>query len=207
VFYTPDTKSEPCMLPLIQLWEAETGDGLGEAPVSLHTRGRVGDYARTSTRRWRPGKGGEGRQVALTRTGVRLNRPHLAELTVTAIGAVAAELGVSVEALRYYERAGLSAPVRDTGGRRDNSEFDVNQLRLVTGLRAVGIPIESIRQLLSAKVQGGPSRGNAERALDQLAAMDAVLRRRQAEIRAARRLIRGWAGEIQDWLSADAGTP
>jgi hypothetical protein len=44
-------------------------------------------------------------------------------------------------------------------------------------------------------------------ALDQLAATDAVLRSRQAEIRAARRLIRGWAGEIQDWLSADAGTP
>jgi DNA-binding transcriptional MerR regulator len=65
---------------------------------------------------------------------------------VTSIGAVAAELGVSVEALRYYERAGLSAPARDSGGRRDYSEFDVDQLRLVGGLRAVGIPIEAIRQ-------------------------------------------------------------
>lgn len=104
---------------------------------------------------------------------------------MTAIGAVAADLGLSVEALRYYERAGLSAPARDSAGRRDYSEFDVEQLRLVTGLRAVGIPIESIRRLLSAKVAGEPSRANAERALDQLAAMDAVLRTRQAEIRAA----------------------
>ena len=123
------------------------------------------------------------------------------------IGAAAAELGVSVEALRYYERAGLSAPVRDRGGRRDYSQFDMDQLRLVTGLRAVGIPIESIRQMLSAKVPGAPSRVTAERALDQLAAMDAVLRSRQTEIRAARRLIHGWVGEIKDWLGADAATP
>jgi DNA-binding transcriptional MerR regulator len=121
---------------------------------------------------------------------------------VTSIGVVAAELGLSVEALRYYERAGLSAPARDTGGRRDYSPFDIEQLRLVTGLRAVGIPIESIRQLLSAKVHGAPSRANAERARDQLGAIDAVLRGRQAEIRAARRLIRAWTTEIEDWLAA-----
>jgi DNA-binding transcriptional MerR regulator len=124
---------------------------------------------------------------------------------VTSIGKVAAELGLSVEALRYYERAGLSAPVRDSGGRRDYSEFDVDQLRLVNGLRAVGIPIESIRQLLSAKLQGAPSRANAERALDRLTGIDAVLRSRQAEIAAARKLIRGWSCEIEAWLRAAPG--
>ena len=123
---------------------------------------------------------------------------------MTSIGAVAAELGLSVEALRYYERAGLSAPARDSGGRRDYREFDVDQLRLVSGLRAVGIPIESIRQLLSAKVQGAPSRATAERALDQLTGIDAALRSRQQEVRAARALIRGWAAEIEGWLAAGA---
>jgi hypothetical protein len=34
--------------------------------------------------------------------------------------------------------------------------------------------------------------------------MDAVLHARQAEIRDARRLIGGWAGEVRDWLDADA---
>jgi DNA-binding transcriptional MerR regulator len=120
---------------------------------------------------------------------------------MTSIGAVAAELGLSAEALRYYERAGLSAPARDSVNRRDYSPFDVEQLRLVTGLRAVGIPVESIRQLLSAKVQGAPTRATAERARDQLGAIDAVLRSRQAEIRAARRLIRAWTAEIEDWLA------
>jgi len=124
---------------------------------------------------------------------------------VTSIGAVAAELGLSVEALRYYERAGLSAPARDSGGRRDYNEFDVDQLRLVTGLRAVGIPIELIRQLLSAKVQGAPSRVTAERALDQLAGIDAVLRSRQAQIAAARKLISSWSGDIRTWLRAESG--
>jgi DNA-binding transcriptional MerR regulator len=123
---------------------------------------------------------------------------------MTTIGVVAEELGLSVEALRYYERAGLSAPARDSGGRRDYSEADVDQLRLVTQLRAVGVPVQSIRRLLSAKVQDAPSRANAERALDQLAAMDAVLVSRQAQIKAARTLIRGWVDEIQDWLGAEA---
>jgi DNA-binding transcriptional MerR regulator len=121
---------------------------------------------------------------------------------MTSIGVVAADLGRSVEALRYYERAGLSAPARDAGGRRDYSPFDIEQLRLVTGLRAVGISIESIRQLLSAKIHGAPSRVNAQRARDQLAAIDAVLRGRQAEISAARKLISTWATEINDWLAA-----
>lgn len=126
---------------------------------------------------------------------------------MTSIGAVATELGISVEALRYYERAGLSDPQRDGGGRRVYSEFDIGQLQLVVALRAVGVPIESIRQLLSAKVAGAPSRDSARRALDQLAAIDDVLRSRQAEVRAARKLIRGWAGEIEGWLSATGPQP
>jgi hypothetical protein len=53
-------------------------------------------------------------------------------------------------------------------------------------------------------VHGAPSRVTAERARDQLAAIDAVLRDRQAEIRAARRLIRTWDTELEDWLAAEA---
>jgi DNA-binding transcriptional MerR regulator len=123
---------------------------------------------------------------------------------VTSIGAVAAELGLSVEALRYYERAGLSAPDRDGGGRRVYSAFDIEQLRLVTGLRAVGIPIEAIRQLVAAKQPGADPRANAQRALQQLTEMDEMLQARQAELRSASRLIRDWRAEIDQWL---AGQP
>ena len=125
---------------------------------------------------------------------------------MTSIGAVAAELGLSVETLRYYERAGLSGPARDGGGRRVYSEFDVDQLRLVVALRAVGIPIEPIRQLLAAKVRGAPSRVTAGRALQQLGAIDAALSDRQAQIEAAQSMIRGWIGEVGNWLGSAAGS-
>jgi DNA-binding transcriptional MerR regulator len=120
---------------------------------------------------------------------------------VTSIGAVAAELGLSVEALRYYERAGLSAPTRDSGGRRVYSAFDLDQLRLVTALRAVGIPVAAIRQLLAAKEPGADVRSRAERASRQLTEMDGVLRARESELRAARRLVRAWRAEIDQWLA------
>jgi hypothetical protein len=61
---------------------------------------------------------------------------------------------------------GLSAPARDGSGRRDYGANDLDQLRMVVGLRG-----------------------------------------RQAEIRAARSLIRGWSGEIKGWLVAAASTP
>jgi DNA-binding transcriptional MerR regulator len=121
---------------------------------------------------------------------------------VTSIGAVAAELGLTVETLRYYERAGLSAPARDRSGRRDYSAFDVDQLQLVTALRSVGVPIASIRMLLAAKIAGAPARSTAERALEQLAGIDAVLRSRQAQLEDARQLIAGWASQIEEWLGA-----
>lgn len=125
---------------------------------------------------------------------------------MTSIGEVAAELGLSVETLRYYERAGLSAPARDSGGRRAYSEHDVGQLRLVTTLRHTGVPVDAIRQLLTAKVAGDTARANAERALDRLAAIDAVLADRQAQVGAAREVIRGWAEEIGCWLAAERST-
>ncbi len=128
--------------------------------------------------------------------------PAAAHLAVTSIGTVAAELGLSVEALRYYERAGLCAPARDSGGRRVYSSFDVEQLRLVTALRAVGIPIEAIRQLLAAKKPGADPRLTAQRALRQLTEIDAMLQARQAELLAASSLVRGWRTEIDGWLRA-----
>jgi DNA-binding transcriptional MerR regulator len=119
---------------------------------------------------------------------------------VTSIGAVAAELGLSVEALRYYERAGLSWPARDSGGRRVYGAFDIEQLRLVTGLRAVGIPVEAIRKLIAAKQPGADPRSTAVAALRQLTEIDVMLQTRQAELRAARRLISGWRSEIEQWI-------
>ena len=64
----------------------------------------------------------------------------------SSIGDVARAVGVSVEALRYYEAEGLLAPERDGGGRRRYSEVDVDQARVITALREVGFGIREIAQ-------------------------------------------------------------
>ena len=64
------------------------------------------------------------------------------------IGEVAERTGLSVHALRFYEREGILAnPVRrDGGGRRVYGADDVEWLRLCILLRASGMPVPSIRR-------------------------------------------------------------
>jgi DNA-binding transcriptional MerR regulator len=64
------------------------------------------------------------------------------------IGQAAERTGLSVHALRFYEREGLLAsPLqRATDGRRFYSEDDVEWLELCVKLRSSGMPIASIRR-------------------------------------------------------------
>lgn len=64
------------------------------------------------------------------------------------IGQVSERTGLSVHALRFYEREGLlTDPVRrDAGGRRVYSEHDVEWLDICVKLRASGMPLPSIRR-------------------------------------------------------------
>lgn len=59
--------------------------GRARTQCPFHAQGQVGDHARGHLRGHGGQRSREGRQIALTRTGVRLNRRHLAELA-TAIG-------------------------------------------------------------------------------------------------------------------------
>jgi DNA-binding transcriptional MerR regulator len=63
------------------------------------------------------------------------------------IAEVAEQTGLSAHTLRYYERAGLlDPPERDWNGHRRYSERDVRMLRLLTRLRATGMPIAEMRR-------------------------------------------------------------
>ncbi|QWF85051.1 MerR family transcriptional regulator [Amycolatopsis sp. CA-230715] len=68
--------------------------------------------------------------------------------TSLSIGEVAERTGLSVHALRFYEREGLFVnPVRrKAGGNRMYAVEDVEWLRLCVVLRASGMPLPAIRR-------------------------------------------------------------
>jgi len=90
------------------------------------------------------------------------------------IGQVAEQTGLSVHALRFYEREGLLAePVRrGRNGHRRYSQDDVEWLNLCTRFRAAGMPLSTIRRYADL-VRQGP--GNEA---DRLA----LLRRHQDQV-------------------------
>jgi DNA-binding transcriptional MerR regulator len=84
------------------------------------------------------------------------------------IGEVAELTGLSVHALRYYEREGLLLSQhlpRATGGHRRFDAEEVHWLRICTKLRASGMPLGEIRQLAEL-VRNGP--GNESERLELL---------------------------------------
>ncbi|MEU8889619.1 MerR family transcriptional regulator [Streptomyces sp. NPDC048442] len=89
----------------------------------------------------------------------------MAEITPSlSIGQVAERTGLSVHALRFYEREGLFIdPVRrDAGGRRVYREDDVDWLTVCIILRASGMPLPVLRRYTDLVRAGA---GNAEERL------------------------------------------
>jgi DNA-binding transcriptional MerR regulator len=101
-----------------------------------------------------------------------------AELT---IAEAAAEAGVSVHTLRYYERAGLLTPIERNGsGHRRFSPEDLEWIVVCTRLRATGMPIRRIRQYADL-VRAGD--GNEADRLALLEAHREEVRERLREVR------------------------
>jgi DNA-binding transcriptional MerR regulator len=73
------------------------------------------------------------------------------------IGDVAAQTGLSVHTVRYYERIGLLDRVaRDASGRRLFDDDDIGWLILLTKLRRTGMPIADMVRYAEL-VRGGPA--------------------------------------------------
>jgi DNA-binding transcriptional MerR regulator len=72
------------------------------------------------------------------------------------IGQVAERTGLSVHALRFYEREGLLAdPVRrESNGRRVYTEDDVEWLDMCIKFRSSGMPLDTIRKYTDLVRQG-----------------------------------------------------
>jgi MerR family copper efflux transcriptional regulator len=69
------------------------------------------------------------------------------------IGEVAAEAGVSVQAVRFYERSGiLPEPPRSPSGYRSYGPDDLQRVRFVRRAKELGFTLSEVRELLELRV-------------------------------------------------------
>lgn len=122
------------------------------------------------------------------------------------IGEVARRTGLSVHALRFYERERLLArPVERTAdGRRAYRERDVEWLNMCIKLRASGMPLAAIRRYADL-VRQGP--GNQKQRLDILREHQQRVTAQIAELTTCLQMITVKINLYQDSLTADPNDP
>ena len=80
------------------------------------------------------------------------------------IGDVAAEAGVNIQTLRYYERRGLiPAPRRSFAGYRQYSDESVRLVSFIKRAQELGFTLKEIQELLKLRAPG-PKKRDAARA-------------------------------------------
>ncbi|AZM54305.1 MerR family transcriptional regulator [Streptomyces sp. WAC 01529] len=113
-----------------------------------------------------------------------------ADVDGLSIGRVAEATGLSVHALRFFEREGLflrEIP-RTSGGRRVYARTDVDWLILCGRLRLSGMPIATIREF-AALIRSGP--GNERERLALLQEHERDVRAKLDELNACLEVIHG----------------
>lgn len=104
------------------------------------------------------------------------------------IGALAAQAGVGIDTVRFYERAGLLPPAgRTAAGYRMYGPEDVRRLQFVRRAKALGFTLEQVAELLQLQAGKGGRAGvkaladrrlsDLERKIRELAAMREALAR------------------------------
>jgi DNA-binding transcriptional MerR regulator len=117
------------------------------------------------------------------------------------IGDVARRTGLSVHALRFYEREGLLLSehvARGTGGRRIYGPEDVRWLGICTKLRRSGMPLAQIRRFAEL-VREGP--GNEEQRLELLREHQRRVAEQLAELDECLRIISRKVGVYEQHLA------
>ena len=122
------------------------------------------------------------------------------------IGEVAQRTGLSVHALRFYEREGLLAsPIERTAdGRRAYREQDLEWLDLCIKLRSSGLPLAAIRRYAEL-VREGP--GNEKERLDILRQHQQRVTDQIAALTTCLQMINFKVNLYQDSLTADPSDP
>lgn len=101
------------------------------------------------------------------------------------IGRLAADAGVGIDTVRYYEREGLMpAPPRNQSGYRHYDAAGATRLRFIRRARELGFSLDDVRELLAVSADGGHgTQAMRERAEARLADVE----RRIAELRRVQR--------------------
>jgi DNA-binding transcriptional MerR regulator len=117
------------------------------------------------------------------------------------IGDVAERTGLSVHALRFYEREGLMLSqhvTRGTGGHRRYTPTDVKWLVLCIKLRASGMQLAQIRRY-AGLVREGP--GNEQERLDLLREQQARVEHQVADLQECLQIITRKVGIYEQHLA------
>ena len=107
------------------------------------------------------------------------------------IGEVAERAGVSISAIRFYEREGLLPRPERLGGQRRFAPEVVERLRIIAVAKQAGFSLEEVRTLLTSTDEGAPAH-------EQLQALAA---RKLPEVEAL--IVR--AESMRNWLTAAGG--
>ncbi len=109
------------------------------------------------------------------------------------IGEVREQTGLSARTVRYYEELGLLPGVRRrAGGRRVYGPDEIERLRFIQRLKALGLPLGEIKELNAVHRIGGSTRGMLRR-------LEELLRRHRDEIDARIAQLMGLRDEIEKY--------
>jgi MerR family redox-sensitive transcriptional activator SoxR len=96
------------------------------------------------------------------------------------IGEVAQRAGVSVSAIRFYERRGLLSETERSGGQRRYADIAVQRLGIIQTAKQAGFSLDEVGVLLASTDRGAPAheqlRALASRKLPEI---DALIERAQ----------------------------
>ncbi|MEV1199578.1 MerR family transcriptional regulator [Microbispora rosea] len=82
------------------------------------------------------------------------------------IGELAAQAGVSVRSLRYYEEQGLLTSTRSLSGQRHYTDDEVERVRLIQRMYGAGLSSRTIAEVLPCV--DTPSEQNSDEAFERL---------------------------------------
>jgi MerR family redox-sensitive transcriptional activator SoxR len=107
------------------------------------------------------------------------------------IGQVAEQAGLSVSAIRFYERNGLLPEPERVGGKRRFAEDTVQRLGTIDVAKQAGFSLDEVRVLLDSIDQGAPAHEQLQAlAARKLPEVEALIERAEA---------------MRDWLTTASG--